>query len=84
MRKIIPKRMCVACREMKEKPQLFRLIKTQGGSVEIDEKGKAGGRGAYVCKDQKCVEKCVKQKSLNRAFKCEVEGDVIEKLRQKI
>ncbi len=84
MAKRIPKRMCIACREMKEKPELFRLVKNQLGNVEMDEKGKAGGRGVYVCKSEKCIEKCIKQKSLNRAFKCNVEGSVSEKLRQKL
>jgi len=84
MTKKIPKRMCIACREMKEKNELIRIVKTEQNKIEIDDSYKANGRGAYVCKKTECVEKCIKQKSLNRAFKCNVDQSVFDKLRQKI
>lgn len=82
--KKIPKRMCVACREMKDKNELIRIIKGEQNQLLIDEKQKASGRGAYVCKKTECIEKCIKQKSLNRAFRCNVDQSVLDKLRQKI
>ncbi|NCB48437.1 MAG: YlxR family protein [Clostridia bacterium] len=76
--------MCIACRQMKDKCELIRIVKGEQNQVNIDEKQKANGRGAYVCKNLECIEKCCKQKSLNRAFKCNVDQSVFDKLRQKI
>ena len=46
--KKIPMRMCVACREMRPKAELLRVVKPQDGQAHIDFKGKAPGRGAYI------------------------------------
>ena len=52
--KKIPMRMCVACREMKPKKDLIRVVKTADG-IRLDKTGKLAGRGAYVCNDKECV-----------------------------
>lgn len=74
-----PMRMCIACREMKEKQGLIRIVKTES-DVFIDYKGKTNGRGAYVCNDINCIKKCVKTKALNRAFKTEISQQTYDKL----
>ena len=51
MPKKIPMRQCVGCREMKEKRQLIRVVRSPEGEVSLDFKGKKPGRGAYVCPD---------------------------------
>ncbi len=84
MAKKIPQRMCVACREMKDKSALIRIVRKNQNEFDIDETQKANGRGAYVCNKATCIEKCIKQKSLNRAFKCNVSQSVFDKLRQKV
>lgn len=48
MPKKIPMRMCVGCREMHEKRELIRIVKSAEGMVSIDMRGKAPGRGAYI------------------------------------
>ena len=48
-RKRIPQRTCVGCRDVGDKRQLVRLVRTPGGTVEIDDTGKRPGRGAYLC-----------------------------------
>ena len=49
--KKIPMRMCVACREMKPKKEMLRIVKPKEGDVFIDFSGKAAGRGAYICNE---------------------------------
>lgn len=71
-----PLRMCIACKEMKNKRDLLRIVKDKDGKIFVDLTGKANGRGAYVCKDIKCLEKLKKQKSLNRVFKCMIEDEL--------
>lgn len=77
-------RMCIACREMKDKRTLMRVVKTKEGNIFIDETGKANGRGAYICKDIKCLEKLKKQKTLNRTFKCMVPLEIYTKIEEVI
>ena len=52
----MPQRTCVACREVKAKRELIRLVRVPDGSVEVDIGGKKAGRGAYLCRAQKCWE----------------------------
>ena len=51
MEKKIPMRQCLGCREMKPKRELIRAVRSPDGEVRLDFKGKAPGRGAYICPD---------------------------------
>jgi predicted RNA-binding protein YlxR (DUF448 family) len=81
MNKKEPLRMCIACREMKNKKDLLRIVKNKEGKIFVDETGKANGRGAYICKDTACLEKLKKQKVLNKAFKMMIEESVYEEIK---
>ena len=81
--KKIPMRMCLGCREMKEKKQLVRVVCPPEGSesgICLDPKGKMNGRGAYVCMDKVCFERIKKSKALDRAFGKPVPAEVYEGL----
>ena len=77
--KKIPMRMCLACREMKPKKELIRIVKSQEG-IFLDATGKKNGRGAYICNNLDCIKKCIKTHALNKAFSCEVEQSTYDKL----
>ena len=47
----IPQRTCVACRRIKPKRELTRLVCVANGSVEVDASGRRPGRGAYLCRN---------------------------------
>ena len=47
--KKIPPRQCMGCRERKEKRELIRVVRAPDGGVSLDFRGKAPGRGAYIC-----------------------------------
>ena len=79
--KKIPLRMCLSCREMKPKKELMRIVKSPQGDIFVDDTFKANGRGAYLCKCKACIEKCIKQKMLNRQFACPVSDDVYQALK---
>ena len=68
MPKKIPMRQCVGCREMKEKRQLIRVVRSPEGEVSLDFKGKKPGRGAYLCPDPACLARARKSKARERAF----------------
>ena len=67
MKKHIPLRMCMACREMKPKTELVRFVKTEN-KVVIDETNKQQSRGAYVCSSEECVKNLKKKHCLERVF----------------
>ena len=66
--KKIPMRMCVACREMRAKKELIRVVKTAEGNLVADPTGKLNGRGAYLCRTAACLERAVKTRALERAL----------------
>ena len=80
----IPMRMCVGCREMKEKRSLMRVVKSPEGAISFDRVGKAPGRGAYVCKSKECFENAVKQRQLERALETRIEEAVFTQLMEEI
>ena len=77
--KKVPLRMCVVCRESKTKNELIRIVKTDNGFV-IDKTGKMNGRGSYICNNEQCMEKLIKQKVLNKVFKCNIDKSVYDNL----
>lgn len=60
--KKIPERMCVACRQMKPKNELLRIVNSANG-VTVDLTGKLNGRGVYLCKCKECLAKAIKNKN---------------------
>ncbi len=78
--KKIPQRMCVGCREMKDKRSLMRIVRNPEGEILIDETGKKSGRGAYLCSSVQCLEKARKSRSLERAFAMKIPKEIYEAL----
>ena len=77
-------RMCVGCREMREKRSLLRIVKSAEGEISFDPVGKKPGRGAYICRDRACLEKAVKQKQLERALEQRIDEAVYARLMEEI
>ena len=77
--KKIPQRQCVGCREMKNKKDLLRVVRTSDGAV-LDFSGRLPGRGAYLCPDPECLKKAVKARALERAFSAQIPPEVYEAL----
>ena len=80
----IPMRMCVGCREMKEKRALLRIVKSAEGEISFDPAGKKPGRGAYICRSTECLEKAVRQRQLERALEHKIEEAVYARLMEEI
>lgn len=79
MNKKVPMRTCIACKTAKPKKELIRVVKFND-DISLDKTGKLNGRGAYVCNDEQCIAKLKKQKLLNKAFSCQVEDIVYDKI----
>lgn len=74
-----PQRMCVSCREMKDKKALFRLV-ADDETVSYDPSGKKAGRGAYVCKSETCLTDAVRKGKLRYHLKQDVPESLLEEL----
>lgn len=75
--KHIPMRMCIACRTMRPQHELIRIVRDNtSGEVRIDREKKLFGRGAYICRDEKCIRLAVKKRGLERHFKCAVPMEI--------
>lgn len=80
----MPQRMCVGCREMKNKKELIRIVRTPEGNIEIDPTGKKSGRGAYICPEQRCFNKAVQAKRLQKALEKEIPVEIIDEIEKKL
>ena len=83
MNKKTPLRKCVACGNMFEKDKLFRIVRTCDG-IQLDMTQKAQGRGAYICKNDDCIDNAFKKKSFNRSLKQPVPVEVFDSLKMEL
>jgi len=79
-----PMRQCLGCREMKQKNELTRAVKSPEGEVSLDFTGKKPGRGAYICRNTDCLKKIIKSNALARAFKVKIPEDITKDLMTKM
>lgn len=82
--KKIPMRMCVACREMRAKKDLMRVVRTAEGELVLDATGKQNGRGAYLCRDAACFARAVKTRALERALEAPLNERLLSALESEI
>ena len=84
MRKKIPQRQCMGCRERKAKREMIRVVRGTDGTVSLDFGGKMNGRGAYICPNPECLKKAQKAKSLERSLEVEIPAEVYDRLSKEI
>ena len=80
MQKKIPMRQCVGCREMKAKKELVRVFRSPEGEISLDFRGKAPGRGAYVCPQAECLRRAIKSRALERGLDCQIPQEIYDQL----
>lgn len=80
MPKKIPMRQCVGCREMKAKKELVRVVRSPEGEISLDFRGKAPGRGAYVCPQAECLRRAIKSRALERGLDCQIPQEIYDQL----
>ena len=80
MPKSVPLRQCIGCREQKMKSELIRVVRSPEGEVSLDFRGKAPGRGAYLCRDAACLKKALRSRALERALSVPIPEEVRSRL----
>jgi len=76
----MPQRICIACRTIRPKRDLVRIVRTPEGDVVVDESGKRNGRGAYLCRQRACWEQAFKRRAIGRALRVEVSDQAAQLL----
>ncbi len=70
----------MACRKVKSKRELIRLVRVPTGSVEVDLTGKKAGRGVYLCRAQECWKIGLRGDRLEHALRTILTADNREQL----
>ena len=79
-RKHKPQRTCIACRKVKDKRDLIRVVRTPEGTIVLDPSGKANGRGAYLCREIHCCEAALKIERLAQNLKATLSSEEVTEL----
>ena len=74
-------RRCVACRQLLDRRQFWRVIRDHQDGVLLDE---GMGRSAYLCQNEDCLEEARRRKRLQKALRCQVPDAVLETLGQRL
>lgn len=73
-----PLRKCAVCGEHFPKKELIRVVRKPDGEVVLDLTGKANGRGAYLCRSEKCLAKARKSGRLANSLSCAIDESVYD------
>lgn len=84
VQKKIPMRQCLGCREHFPKRELIRVVRSPKGEIALDFRGKAPGRGAYLCGKADCLKKARKSRAIERALSVTVPEEVYDQLEQQM
>ena len=76
--KKIPMRQCMGCNEHKPKLELLRVVRSPEGEIALDFTGKKSGRGAYICRDVKCLRRARKSLRIDHTLDCKVPDEVYD------
>ena len=79
-----PVRMCAGCREHSPKKDLIRVVRTPEGGLILDARGKASGRGVYLCRNPECLKKARKSRALERMLSIPVPPEAYDELEARI
>jgi len=66
---------------MKPKRELIRVVRSPENEIALDFKGKAQGRGAYVCRSQECLKKAIKSKALEKSLEVAIPEEIYSQLK---
>ena len=80
--KKFPERKCIGCGQMRPKNQMIRVAASSDGCIAVDPTGRWNGRGAYLCRDPKCVALAKKSHRLEGSLKRKVPAEIYEQLKE--
>lgn len=79
IKKHVPQRMCIACRQGAGKRELVRVVRTESG-VKVDSTGKMAGRGAYLHPVRLCWQQALNHRLLQRGLRTPISDEDLQAL----
>ena len=80
----IPERQCLGCGEHHPKAELLRVVRDPEGNVALDFTGKKSGRGAYICRDVKCLRRARKSRRIDKNLDCSIPDEIYDRMEQEL
>ncbi len=80
----IPQRQCLGCNEHKPKAELLRVVRSPEGEISLDFIGKKSGRGAYICRSLKCLQKARKSQRIEKNLECTIPDEVYDRMEREL
>ena len=80
----IPQRQCLGCNQHKPKAELLRVVRSPEGAIFLDFTGKSSGRGAYICRSLKCLQKARKSQRIEKNLECTIPDDVYDVMEKEL
>src|SRR5437867_7278515 len=77
----LPQRTCVACRSIRAKRDLVRVVRAPSGELSVDARGKAPGRGAYLDPVEECLNRGLAGGAIARALETPIDEGTAARLR---
>lgn len=83
--KKIPMRQCLGCNEHKPKGELLRIVRPpEEGNVSLDITGRKSGRGAYICRDVKCLRRVRKSRRIETTLEVTIPDEIWDAMEQEL
>ena len=76
----IPQRQCLGCNEHKPKAELLRVVRSPDGEIMLDFTGKKSGRGAYICRSLKCLQKARRSQRIAKNLEGTIPDEVYDRM----
>ncbi|MEB3334793.1 MAG: YlxR family protein [Cyanobacteriota bacterium] len=74
-------RRCVACRQLKDRRDLWRLVRLAEGGLALD---RGMGRSAYLCPHPDCFNEARRRRRLQRSLRCAVDDGILNTLERRL
>ena len=74
----------MACRKVRAKRELVRIVRSPEGTLSVDLRGKASGRGAYVCPEPACLARGLADGAIAKALETVIPAEVAERLKSEL
>jgi len=74
----------VVCRTVRAKRELVRVVRSPEGTLSVDLRGKASGRGAYVCPEAACLARGLGDGAIAKALAMQIPADTARRLEDEL
>ncbi len=74
-------RRCVACKQLLDRQQLWRIIRDHQNGIVLNE---GMGRSAYLCPNENCFIEALRRKRIQKALRCKIPESILESLQMRL